>query len=221
MPIRNVALFVDGVFHIYNKSIADYKIFNDEKEYQTMLDLIYFHSFKELPYSFSTFKKFKSFSRNGENKTTTNDQIRRVDTVAYCIMPTHIHLILKEIQQDGISIYMKQILKGYSQYFNFRHNRKGPLWENRFKNTLVENQEQLRHLSRYVHLNPSTTFLTNNPVEWRYSSYRECIGAAVPDEKICNLSHLIEMDCNSYKKFVEDNLDYQRELHKIKNLCLE
>ncbi len=78
-------------------------------------------------------------------------------------MPTHIHLILKQLKEDGISAYMSKILNSYTCYFNRRTKRKGPLWESRFKRVEVTSDEQLLHLTRYIHLNPVTAHIVEEP----------------------------------------------------------
>jgi putative transposase len=78
-------------------------------------------------------------------------------------MPTHIHLVLRQLKDGGISKFMSNILNSYSRYFNIKHNRKGPLWEGRFRKVLVGSDEQLLHLTRYVHLNPVTACLVDKP----------------------------------------------------------
>ena len=94
-----------------------------------------------------------------------------VKVVAYCIMPTHFHMILKQILPDGITNYLGRLLNGYSRYFNVKHHRTGPLWAGRFKNCLIFSNDHLLHLTRYIHLNPTLAGMVKDPVEWKFSSY--------------------------------------------------
>ncbi|HOK56166.1 MAG TPA: transposase [bacterium] len=137
--------------------------------------------------------------------------------VSYCIMPTHLHFTLGEEKEGGISKFMANILNSYTRYFNLKHNRKGPLWESRFKYVLIETQEQLLHLTRYHHLNPVVAELVKKPENWKFSSYREYLNYD-GGLKICEFEELIDMSSSEYKRFVEDNIDYQKEIHKIKEL---
>jgi putative transposase len=84
---------------------------------------------------------------------------------------------------------------------------------------LVETDEQLLHLTRYLHLNPTTAYLVDNPQDWPYSSYQQYINEAQPG--LCKFSDLIELDNQQYRQFVADNLDYQRQLKYIKDLIIE
>lgn len=111
---------------------------------------------------------------------------------------------------------MKNILDSYTRYFNIKNKRKGPLWQGRFKSVLVENDEQLLHLTRYIHLNPTSDGLVNFPEDWFYSSYNEYLKRS--DDKICNYSEHIYIDPEKYKEFVESRENYQKQLNVIKHL---
>lgn len=86
------------------------------------------------------------------------DEIERgetlVDIGAYCLMPNHFHLLIKEKLENGISEFMKKISTGYSMYFNKRYERNGGLFEGTFKATHADNDEYLKYLFAYIHLNP-------------------------------------------------------------------
>ena len=213
MPIRKVSLVNGEVYHICNKSIAGFKIFNDDKDYKRMMESISFYSAEKVPCKFSTYKILKNIEFDPTK--------RIVDIVAYCIMPTHIHLVLKQSNDNGIEKFVGLISNGYSKYFNIRHKRKGPLWEGRFKNVLMKDDEQLLHLTRYVHLNPVTALLVNDPGDWKYSSYNEYISAKTSDRGLCNFYELLKIDPVSYKKFVLDRINYQKQLAIIKEAILE
>jgi len=213
MPIRKVSLVNGAVYHVCNKSIAGFKIFNHDRDCDRMMELISFYIAGKAPCNFSTYKKSKDIKIDPSK--------RIVDMVAYCIMPTHVHFILRQNQDEGIEKFVGLIFQSYSQYFNILHKRKGPLWEGRFANIMIKNDEQLLHLTRYIHLNPVTAFLVNDPGSWKYSSYNEYVETYTYDKKLCNFCDLLKIDPVSYKKFVLDQIDYQRQLAIIKGLTLE
>ncbi|MCM8826817.1 MAG: hypothetical protein NC904_04785 [Candidatus Omnitrophica bacterium] len=93
---------------------------------------------------------------------------------------------------------MSRVSNSYARYFNIKYGRRGPLWEGTFKNVLVNNDEQLLHLTRYIHLNPTTAFLVERPEDWSFSSYREYLD-----------------------KEDKDKIGYQRDLEMIKHLVFE
>ena len=136
-------------------------------------------------------------------------------------MPTHFHLILRQLTDNGISIFMQNTLNSYSRYFNIKHNRKGPLWQGRFKSVLIKTEEQLLHLTRYIHLNPVTAYLVERSEEWPSSSYKEFLSDNDDGEKICRFRDILDIEPLSYREFVNDAVSYERELAKIKRLLLE
>ena len=89
-------------------------------------------------------------------------------------MPDHYHLLLKIIKGD-FSKYLGTVENSYSRFFNLKYNRKGPLWQGSFKAVRIKNNEQLLHVSRYIHINPTTSNLIAKPENWRYSSYKDFI----------------------------------------------
>jgi putative transposase len=136
-------------------------------------------------------------------------------------MPTHIHLLLKQITDDGISKYMARVLNGYSRFFNIKHKRLGPLWSGRFKNVRVEDDEQFLHLTRYIHLNPTSAGIVEKPEEWENSSYIEYIRPKESQDSICNFKDLLQMTPKGYQKFVEDRKDYQKNISLIKHQMID
>ena len=220
MGYRKVPLVENEIYHIYTRSIAEYKIFRNKNDYKRIVDTLYFYSAEKPPCKFSIYLRL--LEKEKSKKLNEIELARkRVQLIAYCIMPTHIHLILKQLLPHGISNYINQVLKSYGKYYNIKYSRRGPLCEGRFKNVLVETNEQFVHLTRYIHLNPSSISLVNDPVEWKYSSYNEYLDHIPAKERICDFSEHLDMEPGSYKSFVNERKDYQRELQKIKHLTIE
>ncbi|MCM8783204.1 MAG: transposase [Candidatus Omnitrophica bacterium] len=213
--MRKNFLAVGEIYHVLNKSIAGFQIFNDEDEYQRMAGLFAYYQKENPPVKFS--KYLNSNKKGSEGENTGN---KLVEIIAYCLMPTHLHLLLRQMKEEGISLFMGNVLNSYTRYFNTRHKRKGPLWEGRFKRIQVKTEENLLHLTRYIHLNPVTAYLVNKPEDWLFSSYREYLGQVDGKEKICNFEDSLEIGPD-YKEFVEDRISYQRELAQIKDLIVE
>jgi len=183
-----------------------------------------YYQVKNMAHRFSWFLELDKIKKDGFSKhfiSISQGKEKLVQIIAYCLMPTHVHLVLKQLEENGISIFMGNILNSYSRYFNTKHKRKGPLWEGRFKNVLVDNDEQLLHLTRYIHLNPATAYLVDKPEDWTMSSYKEYLLEANKDNRICEYDDILDINTPSYKTFVEDRVSYQRELVSIKKLLLE
>jgi len=221
--MRKDVLAKGEIYHIFTRSIVEFKIFNNDSDFERMGQLIkYYQIDNEIRYS--DFINLKIVNREGFHNTfdlVKQDKDKLVQIIAYCLMPTHIHLVLKQLTQNGISRYMKDILNSYTRYFNTQHKRKGPLWESRFKSVLVENDEQLQHLIRYLHLNPATARLVNHPEDWKFSSYKEYLSEINDNSIICQFDDILDIHPSTYRKFVNDQISYQRELAKIKRLILD
>jgi len=210
MPRRREPLCVGNVYHIFTKSIGGYVIFREKKDYERMLWIIRYYN------DTSAGKKF--FNLPDVDDTETNERL--LDIIAFCVMPTHIHFILKQLKEGGISTYMRKVLDSYAKYFNTKYKRKGPLFEGRFKNVMVEDMEHLYHLTRYIHLNPVSASLVESPEQWQASSFREFINDNYKP-RLCNYEDLLEIDPGEYKEFVVSRKGYQKEIELIKHLILE
>jgi len=214
---------VDGeVYHIFSRSIAEFKIFNCDADFQRMIHLLQFFQVKEPPSSFSVFVRLEKVQKDGFEKcfnSITRDQEKIVQIISYCLMPTHVHLTVKQLTPSGISNFMSNILNSYTRYFNVKYHRKGPLWESKFQNVPVESDEQLLHLTRYHHLNPTSAFLVKKPEDWKFSSYKEYIDRV--DYPICQFDDLLKIEPKKYKEFVQDRIAYQQELSIIKKHLID
>ena len=206
-----------SIYHVVTRSISGYKVFNSDDDFKRIVQAFRYYQDKEDKVSLSEFlNRGKLFLDGGRSCNLEN---LRVHIIAFCVMPTHLHLILKQIEDRGISEFMGKVLNSYSRYFNLKHNRKGPLWEARFKTIPVVTDEQLIHLTRYVHLNPVTAYIAERPEDWRASSYNEFIDDVKGEDNL-NFNG-ITMEPRQYKSFVEEYIPYQRAYAKIKNLVCE
>ncbi len=218
--LRKVPLVAEQVYHVFTRSIAEFHIFRNDNDYERMRNALFFYMAEKSPSKLSVFMKFSPDQKSAIASDVRNSA-KLVRLLSYCLMPTHVHLVLQQFTEDGISRYMNLVLKSYTKYFNVKYNRLGPLWEGRFKNVCVETDEQFLHLTRYIHLNPVTAFLIDNASVWAYSSYGEYVNAICDDRKICDFSDYFDMNARDYEGFVRDRISYQRELDKIKHLLLD
>ena len=103
------------------------------------------------------------------------------DVHAYCLMGNHYHLLV-ETPLGELSRGMHSLNGRYSQWFNWRHKRRGHVLEGRFKGVLVQKQRHLLELVRYVVLNPVRAGLTERVGDWRWSSYLATAGRHDPPD---------------------------------------
>ncbi|MEW6110024.1 MAG: transposase, partial [Nitrospirota bacterium] len=177
-----------------------------------------YYRIEKPPTRFSAYMALKDKELFFDTYCSGKDSI--VDVIAYCIMPTHLHIALKQLKNGGISIFMGNVLNSYTRYFNTRFGRKGPLWQSRFKNVPVESDEQLSHLTRYIHLNPVTEHLCEDPGAWEYSSFSEYM-VGESEDALCVRNYNLFPSPSSYRDFVLDQKEYQRSLATMKALYLE
>jgi len=220
--MRKEPLVVGQVYHVFTKSIAGFSIFNNDDDFLRIISVIRYYQRRKPVLRFSEFIELPEIrGREFNMGISVYGHGKLVEIIAYCIMPTHLHLILKELQENGVSNFMRRVLDSYTRYFNIKYKRKGPLWEGKFKNALVKTDEQLLHLTRYLHLNPVTAHLVDKPEDWTISSYREYLSMVNTTDRICDYSAILDVKPIAYREFVEERIPYQRALAEIKELLLE
>jgi len=148
---------VGEYYHIYNRGVGKKIIFKDDRDRIRFLFLIlYFqteNNFPQISRIVSSYIKHWVFDIDSDVKTEIIKE-RFVELTAFALMPNHFHLIVKEAKEGGIGKYMQRVLNSYTKYFNTRYSVSGHLFEGPYKAVHIEDNEQLLHLSAYVHLNP-------------------------------------------------------------------
>jgi putative transposase len=96
--------------------------------------------------------------------------------IAYCLMPNHYHFLFRVEEDGSLSPFIQRLFNSYTQAFNREQGREGTLFQGRAKSVLVDTDEYVLHLCRYIHLNPVLAGLVSHPARWPYSNYLEWIG---------------------------------------------
>ena len=157
--MRNLPFANSGYYHVMNRGVDKRTIFGGTKDYQRFLNgMIAFNDVDRCsPISLSKLE-------------ITASQNPYVHVLAYCLMPNHFHLLLKQVSDRGVSEYLRRIGIGYTTYFNKKYERTGCLFQGPFKAISVETDSYLTHLSRYIHLNPlelvDPSWKTNGVIDW-------------------------------------------------------
>ncbi|MGE5308489.1 MAG: transposase [Deltaproteobacteria bacterium] len=94
-----------------------------------------------------------------------------VGIVHYCLMPNHIHFMLKAERGDDLPKFMQVVLQVYADFFKRRYNSVGYLFQNRYKSILIENEAYLLECARYIERNPIRAKMVSDPAAFRWSSY--------------------------------------------------
>jgi putative transposase len=161
------------LFHVLNRGVDKRNIFIDEQDYFRFIhDLFEFNDENPVNSTFYIFKESNDVSKR-------NDIIRKkrkllVNIFTFCLMPNHYHLLLQPRTENSISKFIHKLNMGYSQYFNKKYERKGTLFEGKYKSISVKNESHFIHLPYYIHLNPLDLVVP----EWRngeLKNYREAI----------------------------------------------
>ncbi|MDO8452870.1 MAG: transposase [bacterium] len=145
-----------------------------------------------------------------------------VEIVCFSLMPNHFHILVKQLTENGISTYLRKIANSYTKYFNTKHERVGPLFQGPFKAVLIEDDYQLIHVSRYIHLNALVSSIVSDKdfISYPWSSLSDYAGK---NRKFINPKIVLDqfVSKKDYMKFVLDHADYAKDIEKIKHLTFE
>jgi len=222
MAYRKIILGTNEIYHLYNRGVEKRPIFLIRKDYLRFISLVNYYRFANCPIKFSHFKTLSIEERNNILARLDKESKKLVDIMTFCLMPNHVHFLLKQLLDNGISKFMAKITNAFSHYFNVRHERVGHLFQGNFGAVRMENDEQLVYVSRYIHLNPVSSYLIEieDIDDYDYSSFPEYIGRK---SGFCNTKEILSYfkNADDYKKFVYDQADYAKQLENINHLTME
>ena len=219
---RKLVFVNDGYYHVFNRGIDRRVTYTNKREHDRAINLLEFYQYATIPLRYSRYSKLPS-DKQQNYLVQMIDGGKIVEVVAYCLMPNHFHLLLRQKEKKGIATYIGNFINAYTKYFNTKHQRIGPLFQGIFKAVYVETDEQLIHLTRYIHLNPVSSSLTTpeHLHAYPWSSYPAYIGVR-EDKLVTDYTRLsIHAMAPDYKNFVKDQIAYARELEKIKHMTFE
>ncbi len=163
MPYRKQEFIKGEIYHIVVRGIDDNLIFKNKDDYYRGIFSIYeFNTIEPIEIRErrrirAKIKKSLKNPRGGPSSADKREIDKReklVEILAFCFMPNHIHLLLKEVKQKGITKFMRKLGTGYGGYFNRKYDRKGYVFQNRFLAVHIKNQKQLETIFVYIHTNP-------------------------------------------------------------------
>lgn len=213
MPYRTSPFINGDIYHIYNRGLEKQNIFNNGHDYSNFIDTLFYYQIQNPKPKFSLYKKSNIFTVDPNKKI--------IDILCFCLMPNHFHLIVKQLKDGGISEYMRKAIHSFTKYRNVKYSRQGPLFQGVFKALRIESDEQLMHLSRYIHLNPFTAGLIKDLKFYPWSSYSDYTGRtnkySIIKEDVLGFFNSAE----DYQKFVLDQADYGKTLELVKHIMIE
>jgi len=233
--------FVNGeIYHVFNRGVEKRNIFQQISDYFRFIFCLYELNDKNLVKMRIRIKERKERKNTGRTRAAEREPL--VEIIAFCLMPNHYHLVLRQLVDNGISLFMQKLGDSYVGYFNQKYNRKGmgSLFQGRFKAVYVKTEDQLLNLICYIFTNPVELIEkewkeigVKDPQKtirylesYRWSNYLDCIGKSnFPSVTKRDFLFKVFGEPANIKKFVVGWILYKAELRKgyekIKILTLE
>nr|WP_279237190.1 transposase [Alkaliphilus pronyensis] len=133
---------------------------------------------------------------------------------AYCLMINHIHILLKEGKED-LGMTMRRIGASYIYWYNFKYGRVGNLFQDRYKSEVVEDDQYLFTVLRYIHQNPISAGIVEHLKDYKWSSYCEYTDKA----RIIDSGFIFKMFNTNRKKTIRELVKFNEEKSDI--VCLD
>ena len=146
MRTKMIHSSLNAYFHIVNHSVDGRELFYDSGDYKTYLNFFK----QELDY--------------------------KVIVIAYCLMPNHFHLLLRQNESEAITALLEKTHKKYARYYNKKYDRKGRIFRSPLNHIETQTDTYLLNACAYIHGNPVQAGLVNFPEDWEYSNFREYLG---------------------------------------------
>ncbi len=133
-------------------------------------------------------------------------------------MPNHFHLLLQQIQTDGIQLYLKLIQESFAKYINLLLPRTGSAFQQAFKVVHIENEPQFIHTARYIHLNPVTSNIIKSVEDlhkFPFTSFPDYF--STKPRPFIHTDYLLSFfkSVEVFKQHTFDQADYQKTLHSL------
>jgi len=235
MSVKRPKLVNNEIYHIVVRGTGDSLIFKNEDDYYRAIFSLYEFNTTVLIEIRKQREKRKTAKRSG-GQTSADTRELLVEILAFWFMPNHIHLLLKQIRNNGITQFMQKLGTGYAAYFNKKYNRKGHLFQGRFRAVHIKNNEQLKTVFVYIHTNGVSLIEPKwkergikNPQKvikflesYKWSSYPDYIGKKnFPSVTKRDFLLKVMGEEKGCKKFVENWIKYKKELRDLNEIGIE
>lgn len=137
-------------YHCLNRGVDKREVFLTHHDYERFLMLLASAN-SNTPVHLGEYRQGSTLAE----VVTTQQEKPLVSLGAYCLMPNHFHLLLKEITEGGIALFMQKVGTGYTMYFNQKEGRTGSLFGGRFKSKHIADDRYLKRVVNYIHANPA------------------------------------------------------------------
>lgn len=186
MSSRKTILAPGQYYHIYNRGHNKQQIFLKHQDYHRYI-----------------------------NRMETYLEKHDITILAYCLMPNHVHFLIRQDGEEAIQQFIHRLHTSYTMFFNKKYERVGSVFQGRFKARMIDSEEYLLHVSRYIHQNPIDILSFQGQAlslkDYPWSTYRYYIRPSLPSP-ICDTSILLDYFSKthkqlSYKNFVEGEIN--------------
>jgi putative transposase len=157
MPARNASKIYleDGYYHISNRGVDKQRIFLDSQDYAVFSGYLKDYLSPRDEKALLKVVSDPQISAQEKNRLTRNMCLNNfsseITLMAYCLMPNHFHLFVKQNSSDAIKRLMLSLGTRYTMYFNRKHQRVGTLYQGVYKAALIDDEAHYLHISRYIH----------------------------------------------------------------------
>ncbi|MGA2623951.1 MAG: transposase [Bacteroidota bacterium] len=192
MGRRSIQFIPGEYYHIYNRGNNKQKIFMEPENYRFFLRRLHYY-----------------FDR------------ANIEIAAYCLMPNHFHLLVRIRSEIDVSNVMRSFSVSYIKSYNKWYRRCGHLFQGDFRALHIDDENYLRCLCRYIHLNPVNAHLVKRPEDWKFSDYREWVAV---DADALKVNHRLRDElfgtAAGYQAFVRDYRGPQKAEAEIEEFLL-
>jgi len=242
MPYRKEQFNTGDIYHVILRAIDDNVIFKNVNDYYRGIFSVYeFNTTNpvEIRKRRDARLKFKKLSKASGDPTSavfTDSRDKLVEILAFCFMPNHIHLLVKQLKDNGMAKFMAKLGGGYARYFNLKYDRKGYVFQNRFLAIRIKTDEQLKIVFAYIHANPVSLIEPNWKErgisnlqkvikfieKYKWSSYSDYLGK--PNFSSVTSREFILETMGGWEicqKFIEEWIKYRGRVKESSRLFLE
>ena len=229
--MRKIEITNEEYYHIFNRGVDKRKVFLGDEDYMRfMISLLLLSAQRD-----GLMEKWRDF-RKINPKVKLKDFLdsrkidlkdRLIEIICFCLNPNHYHLVLRQLKEKGVELFMHKLGTSYTKFFNKKNERSGSLFQGTYKSIHIESNDQLLYLSAYVNMNhyihgyEKSLSLTLGT--WPYSSLPEYLGKR--SENLCNCNKDIILDqfqdVFEYEKYIKVNAEHFKEKKESEKYCLE
>jgi putative transposase len=146
VSLKRVPLVTNEFYHVFNKSIGDAKIFNSLKYLNKILTIVDYYRFNQ-NIRLSQFHKLPDLLQKNYLRRIQQVSLL-IDVFSFSFMPNHYHLLVKQLQNNGIKKFVSNVQNSFAKYFNLANKREGSLFLNSFKYKRITSEESFIHICR-------------------------------------------------------------------------